>query len=412
MNISKQFLVVFLSILIVTSLVVIGIVGGKKYFAQQEAKHQLYLDYLQKGDDFLRKGEFSKSINSYLESLKFAKKNEEYIVRRNIALAYAAETQSKYSTSVPKEAFDQIEKAIEQAPDDSESYRIKGYLLEVSFNFPEAIKFYKKAIEKDPNNAFAWGGLAHCYFYLNNVEEAKKSLLKAFEISPSDPLISLAMVNFILIPEKNYDKAYDLLNRVIINPNIPPRRRAEAYNLLGRIMLDKKEYEKAKDYFEAALSEDPNYSLSYALEAASLILGFLENKISSKEVTKVIELLNKGQEINPSDARIKYWYGVFMSLIGQNEAAKAMLNLALDTVDKDITLWGPEVKNTLKGRIYFNLASVYSKTLETEKAIESLKKAISYDPSLRETLKNPYVIEFHFKNIKKNKEFQNLIGNI
>jgi uncharacterized protein HemY len=56
--------------------------------------------------------------------------------------------------------------------------------------------------------------------------------------------------------KKSLDQAAELANRVLaIND-----KAATAYSLLGRICLMKKEYEKANDYNEKALSLSPNAS--------------------------------------------------------------------------------------------------------------------------------------------------------
>jgi tetratricopeptide (TPR) repeat protein len=70
-----------------------------------------------------------------------------------------------------------------------ECYR-KGLSLAKIEDYEEALKYFDKAIELDPNNLLAWISKANALTEWGNEEEAKACVEKVKAIDPNYPLLS------------------------------------------------------------------------------------------------------------------------------------------------------------------------------------------------------------------------------
>ncbi|MCP4348787.1 MAG: tetratricopeptide repeat protein, partial [Desulfobacterales bacterium] len=119
--------------------------------------------------------------------------------------------------------------------------------------YKEAIKQYRKAIEIDPNYAYAYNGLGSAYDDLENYEEAIKQYKKAIEIDPNDATYYSNLGNTFK-NQKNYEEAIKQYKKAIeIDPND-----ANVYSLLGILYYEQKKYEEAIKQYKKTIEIDPN----------------------------------------------------------------------------------------------------------------------------------------------------------
>jgi tetratricopeptide (TPR) repeat protein len=85
------------------------------------------------------------------------------------------------------EAIKAYEKAIEFNPQNAYAWDNKGIALGRLNKSDEAIKAFDKAIEINPQNSGAWGNKGNALADLNKPDEAIKAFDKAIEINPHDP---------------------------------------------------------------------------------------------------------------------------------------------------------------------------------------------------------------------------------
>ncbi|MCB0102713.1 MAG: tetratricopeptide repeat protein [Anaerolineales bacterium] len=90
--------------------------------------------------------------------------------------------------------FDGVEKAIEEskvaqalAPDDLETHRARGYILEATGNYEEAIREYEAAIAINPNIADLYLAIGRNYRILGIYDQAVDSFTRADALNPQDP---------------------------------------------------------------------------------------------------------------------------------------------------------------------------------------------------------------------------------
>lgn len=84
-----------------------------------------------------------------------------------------------------QKALEYLNKAYQSLPDDFETNRLLGVAYGISRNEAEAIKFFTKCTELQPNNAMAWLNLGNAYANSGNVEKGIELQRKAQGIDPN-----------------------------------------------------------------------------------------------------------------------------------------------------------------------------------------------------------------------------------
>lgn len=89
-----------------------------------------------------------------------------------------------------KDAMSDYEELIQDTEDFAPAYVGLGRAYAAKGKMNEAIKWYQKALEIDPQNANAHYYSAVAYFYISEKEKAKKEIEQAMLIAPDDPEIA------------------------------------------------------------------------------------------------------------------------------------------------------------------------------------------------------------------------------
>lgn len=76
-------------------------------------------------------------------------------------------------------------KKIENDPDNPQSFAELAAQLAETGNYPEALEFYRQALDKDPNCADYWGEVGALLFLLGFTKEAEQSLRLALRMNPT-----------------------------------------------------------------------------------------------------------------------------------------------------------------------------------------------------------------------------------
>jgi tetratricopeptide (TPR) repeat protein len=124
---------------------------------------------------------------------------------------------------------------------------LKSYDKGIAFikqeNHKEALPYFRKAVELDPEFAFAWDNIGICERKLNNYDAAIAAYNKSLEIDPKGKM-PLHNLPYAYEFKKEYDSALLSINRLIaVYPDDP-----EAFYSAGRIYIYyKKDFEKGLD---------------------------------------------------------------------------------------------------------------------------------------------------------------------
>jgi Flp pilus assembly protein TadD len=118
--------------------------------------------------------------------------------------------------------------------------------------YAEAISWFDRAIESDPNMAYAWHDRGVCLRELGKDEEALRNFDKAVELLPAEEELLFTRAEMlrrigILRGQKNaIEAAVKVYNKVLeINPN-----QAEAWNSLGNCMKELGKGELTRQYYD------------------------------------------------------------------------------------------------------------------------------------------------------------------
>ena len=131
--------------------------------------------------------------------------------------------------------------------------------------FNEALDLLQQALEKNPENGFAYSQQAKIFFSMHDTEKAQTAIRKALAIQPYQPDF-LYVDGVIAESESREEEAIAAFEKVTeINP-----KEADAYYEMGRIFMKRNDRSRALAAFRRASElepHDPDYKR--ALEAAS-----------------------------------------------------------------------------------------------------------------------------------------------
>jgi tetratricopeptide (TPR) repeat protein len=117
----------------------------------------------------------------------------------------------------------------------------------------DAQELLQEALEKNPDNGFAYSQQAKIYFSLRQNSQARAAIEKALQLQPYQPDF-LYVRGVIEEREGNLDAAMEALRSVtLVNP-----READAYFEMGKIWLLKKERAQALNAFKKAVELEPD----------------------------------------------------------------------------------------------------------------------------------------------------------
>jgi tetratricopeptide (TPR) repeat protein len=153
-------------------------------------------------------------------------------------------------------------------------------------NYKQAIDFFTKALEINPNDVDTYIARAWAYYKLKDYKNASYDFTKAIELNRFDndaeAYYGRGCSYYNL---KSYDQALFDLNRAIeLKPNY-----AEAYNTRGWLYYNKKDYDKAiADFTKAIRYDSKNADAYYGRGSAYRKKG--DNEHAQKDLKKACEL--------------------------------------------------------------------------------------------------------------------------
>lgn len=93
----------------------------------------------------------------------------EILQQRNNAALYAEAAQACWRLKKYDECENYADKALSIEPDNARANHYKGSIFYNAKNYPKAIEYYEKAIDKDSNYAYPYNGLGNVYVTLKDL---------------------------------------------------------------------------------------------------------------------------------------------------------------------------------------------------------------------------------------------------
>ncbi|HUJ79957.1 MAG TPA: tetratricopeptide repeat protein [Nitrospiria bacterium] len=244
---------------------------------------------------------------------------------------------------------------ISKSPRKARGYNNLGYSYESLGNLPEAITYYRKALELEPMNYTAHYDLGNTYRALGRLEEAAAEYQSAIAVVPS---YADAHENLGVVYESQGDlkKAMqEYLTAIKYKPYS-----AEAYNSLGLLFKKLDRQEDAVRAYRVAIKLDPEFA-----EAYRNLGGIYKN---TGRVQEALPLYEHAVTLHPDDSDARYELGGLYKTLGRRDEAarefQAVIRLKPD-----------------ESGAYINLGLLYFQQGRAQEAVELLEKGLAFNPN-------------------------------
>jgi tetratricopeptide (TPR) repeat protein len=239
---------------------------------------------INEGESYYRLGKYVNSKTCYEKALKASKEACEINPRDSHSWTFQGI--SLFRLGWYEKSSRCFDKVTEQINDEFDlAYYLKGYNLDYSGNHEEAIKYYEKAIDLNPNDADYWTSKGATLYDLKDYNKALQCFEKALELDPSYDIAYLK-IGECKYQDHKYSEALEYYKKVsdpqydgvkhndmgLCHYQLASYKEAEedyrkamefkiiesCYNL-GVLFLNKDRDNDAKKMFENCLKMDKNY---------------------------------------------------------------------------------------------------------------------------------------------------------
>lgn len=191
-------------------------------------------------------------------------------------------------------------KAVELDPTDHRSYYWLSNSYQKSKDYDSALDAMTKAIEVAPEDEDYYAERCTIYSKQNKWEEALKDCSKALELDPKDQK-AIKMRGYLLIKAGKKDEAEKEYGKsLLLNETGGGKTDGYEYYNIGVISRDKKDYEKARMWFEKAAATD--YPEAYG----NLGNLYLQGNGVAVDFKKAAEYFRKGAELGDAPSQMNY----------------------------------------------------------------------------------------------------------
>ena len=131
-----------------------------------------------------------------------------------------------------------------------ESYNGLGIIYDMKGKFDEARLNYQAALELNANDKIILNNLGYSYYLQSNWSQAERYFTRALQVdSAYQP--GWKNLGLVYARQEKYMQALEALEQAMDTP--------QAYNDIGYVCLLSKRYERAADFFQKAISANPQY---------------------------------------------------------------------------------------------------------------------------------------------------------
>ena len=384
----------------------------------QPAAYDFYLQgrgYLQ---DYVKPENVENAINVFTQAL--AKDPGFAAANAGLGEAYWRKYQVTQSKKWADAAAEQCRKSSAQDDTLAAPHICLGRVLAGTGSYEKAVAEYRRAVELEPTDDAAYGGLGYAYEQLNEPGDAEKTFKQAIAARPNywatynwlgtfykrhghfedavsmfSQVISLAPDSFtgyynlgaVRILQGKYEEAIPVLQR-----SLEIRKTANATSNLATAYFQLHRFAESATAFEQATQLDPQDYLMWGNLGDAYHWAPGRRSEAAGAYGRAITLGNEKLRVNPRDAEVLSSLAMYYAMRGERKQALDDLNAALRLQPKN-------------PQLLFNAAIAYQQLSETEKALDALEKSVSAGASRASIRDTP-----NFEGLRANPKYQKLVG--
>lgn len=260
------------------------------------------------------------------------------------------------------EAIAFYQKSIDLNPQDWEAYKNLANLWAINGNLEQAITYYQKAIYLNPNLAEVQNNLGNCFLAKHQLEDAIAAYQKAVTLNPKYPEAFYNLGNAFKAKGDLGSAKINYQKTIVLKPNFP-----EVHNNLGLVLQEEGYIAEAINCYQQAIRLNPEYA-----EAHNNLGNAFEEE---KSLEKAIACYEKSLALNPNYIDAYNNLGNVLLAQGKGEEAIACYEKALDL-------------NPNYVQAHYNYANALKYLDRLEDAIAKLQYTLTLDPNFAEAHKN------------------------
>ena len=323
--------------------------------------------------------------HGYLDNISATKQNKKTISSEE----YYSLGNNCYNSGDYKEAVKYYSKAIELEPDNEDYYTDRADCYKELGKWKEAISDYSEAIKIDSDWWGYYKGRADCYRNIGDYKNASRDYNKAIELEPEEDTIYQDIVEC--------NTKIDIQKSDYQSPEVQNSNSAEKYYKLGKEYYNNCDYQSAVEAYKKCVETDPVLYLSVlldlgdsylelrkytaALESYAMYIEYGGEKFDryfnraycNYNMCKLDEALHDYTKVIKTENNA---YGAYNNR-GLIYKDKGELGLAIDDFTKAIDIKGDALH-------YSNRAECYMSLEEYNKAVSDYTKAIKLEPNNKE----------------------------
>lgn len=266
-----------------------------------------------------------------------------------------------YNAGKEEEAINYFNQALNSGVN-AASYYFLGLIYQNKPEFKTAVKYYKKALDINPDIAIIHNNLGVIYLEIGDLKKARIHLSKALKLEPQNALVISNIGNLLKTKGEN-DRAIKYYKIAIkLNPQIP-----QNYYNLASVYYVQGNYEGSLKYIEKTLDVYPNYP------DALFHLGIVYKELNRLQKAKDSFLYYLKFYPDDIDARA-FLANIYLSL-DETERAKKELTVVLE-------------RNPNYAAALNDFGNYYKKLSNQTKAIRYYKRAVKVKPDFAEAHHN------------------------
>ena len=253
-------------------------------------------------------------------------------------------------------AIEEFGLTVELEPDHYQALYDLGRLHLQRQNYQPAVDILDRFIQLQPWVVRAHLLKARAHIELNEVEEAIELLERSLSYDETN-LDNLKLLASLYEQRNQYDKARELYGRALDSTTDPDIRFR-----LALLLTDQTRFVEAVSILQDLVKEYP--------ENARINLALGQALRGNKRYAEAAEVIRQALEDSPNDYRLNYELAELLSLVGQRQEA----------IEKFLLLREMSESTRRRNAIDANLALLYQRTHQSDKAVELFRNLVRQNP--------------------------------